>query len=330
MADVLNNYELINPFQNQNAGFSRWTIAEKGDRRYFLKEFMDPKYPDQDSLNENLRKTRIKECKEFEQAKLKLYKTINEVSDGNLVRIMEFFRADSHYYMATEWIEQTGMSFHEIARMSMKDRLLLCRTAAHSLAALHSVRIAHSDIKDTNVLVHRSKGGKAVAKIIDLDSSFFEYNPPNNEDDLGGDQVYLSPEACLFFCGKDVHLTCKMDVFAMGLLFHQYMTGELPYFDKNEYDYAHEAVLDDIVLKADTADIPPIVGGIIENMLLKDAEKRAGALEVYNRLTEYYERLYPSKATGTVYRSNPERERASTAPGKLKMSSDFFRQGGEL
>ncbi len=25
MAEIINHYELIRPFQNQNAGFSRWT-----------------------------------------------------------------------------------------------------------------------------------------------------------------------------------------------------------------------------------------------------------------------------------------------------------------
>ena len=329
MSDVINKYLLMDPFQNKNAGFSRWTTAKKGSRFYFIKEFMDPKYPDENSLSDALRDNRIRECKEFEKHKIKLYSTINEASDGNLVRIAEFFRVDSHYYMTTEWIDHDGMDFENIARMDMKDKLLLCRTAAHSLAALHSVRIAHSDIKDTNVLVHRSPGGKAVAKIIDVDCGFFEDDPPENEDELGGDQVYLSPEACLFFCGEDVHLTCKMDVFAMGLLFHQYLTGELPYFDKKEYDYAHEAVLDDVVLMADPACIPPKVGEIIENMLLLDAEKRISAQEVFDQLTEYYKNQYPTKTAGTAFGPKSDTKQ-QVKKGKLKISKDFFKKADNL
>lgn len=330
MADMINNYELLEPFQNQNAGFSRWTTAFKNGKRYFLKEFMDPKYPDQESLKENLRRTRIKECEAFEVAKRNLYTAINKASDGNLTRITEFFRADSRYYLATEWIDQDSLKFSQIAGMSLKDKLLLCRTAAHSLAALHSEKIAHSDIKETNVLVRLSKGGKPVAKIIDFDSSFFEYSPPDNEDELGGDQVYLSPEACMFFCGEDVNLTCKMDVFALGLLFHQYMTGELPYFDKNEYDYAHEAVLDDVILRADTADIPAPMGRIIEGMLLADPEKRSSASDVYIHLTEFYKQQFPSESIGKGYRVEHRSASTGTGSSKLKMGKEFFKQAGDL
>ena len=330
MADAINNYELLEPFQNQNAGFSRWTIAVKGAKKYFLKEFIDPKYPDQDSLKENLRKTRIKECEQFEARKHHLYSTINTISDGNLMRISEFFRADSRYYLATEWIDQGNMSFAQIAEMNMKDKLLLCRIAAHSLSILHSAKIAHSDIKETNVLVRLSKGGKPVAKIIDFDCSFFEDNPPKNEDDLGGDQVYLSPEACMFFCGEDVRLSCKMDVFALGLLFHQYWTGDFPYYDKNEYDYAHEAVLDDVVLKADTADIPVPVGRIIERMLLADPEKRSSMSEVYDSLTEFYKQNFPMDSTGKGYVIEPNTEKSRPGSSKLKIGKEFFKQGGDL
>ena len=318
MAYEINNYELMAPFQNQNAGFSRWTKAKKEGRIYFIKEFMDPKYPDQNSLKESLRKSRIKECEAFETEKRNLYTTVNSISDGNLVGVEEFFRGDSRYYMVTPWMDNCGLSFADIAKKDLKDKLLLCRTAAHCLQALHSARIVHSDIKETNVIVHETAGKKLVAKIIDFDSSFFENNPPDNEDDLGGDQVYLSPEACLFFCGEDVKLTCKMDVFALGLLFHQYLTGELPYFDKNEYDYAHEAVLDDVVLKADTADIKLPIREVIDKMLLKDVEKRISSAEVYEKLTKYYKEQYPFESTG------------GSNSGRLRMSSDFFSPAGDL
>ena len=37
MEDVINGYALEAPFQNKNAGFSRWTFAKKGDERFFIK-----------------------------------------------------------------------------------------------------------------------------------------------------------------------------------------------------------------------------------------------------------------------------------------------------
>ena len=202
MGEMINKYELLNPFQSRNAGFSRWTLAKKGERLFFLKELIDPKYPDEELLSESIRAGRIKECEKFEKEKSRLYSAINTASDGNLVRLIEFFRVDSRYYVSSYWIDQANINLKRIARMDLKDKLLLCRTAVHSLAALHEQRIVHADIKDTNVLIHKTKNESLVTKIVDFDCSFFEDTPPDNEDDLGGDQVYLSPEACLFCVGK--------------------------------------------------------------------------------------------------------------------------------
>lgn len=331
MADILNNYRLLEPFKGQDAGFSRWTTAAKNGTTYFLKEFLDPKYPDY-RLDESLRKTRIRECEAFEVEKRKLYSAINKASDGNLVRIAEFFRVDSHYYISMEWINKEALRPDDIAKMDMKDKLLLCRTAAHSLAALHSMNIAHSDIKETNVLVHRSVGGKPIAKIIDFDCSFFVESPPFNEDELGGDQVYLSPEACMFFCGEDIKLTCKMDIFALGLLFHQYITGRMPYFDKSAYDYAHEAVLDGNILEADQASVPAPVKKIIDRMLLNDPEERISAAEAYRQLTVYYSSFikrydaYSDNTKSSSARKGP----ADIDSSKYKDPGDYFKPAGEL
>lgn len=330
MAELINGYELLKPFQNQDAGFSRWTMAFKNAEMFFLKEFISPKYPDQSTLTDNLRNTRIKECKTFEEEKSRLFREINKASDGNLVRITEFFRADARYYLTTEWIKGERLSFTQISRMDMQDKLILCMTAAHALAGLHAANIAHSDIKETNVLVRRTALGKPVAKIIDFGCSFFVDDPPMDEDDLGGDQVYLSPEACLFFNGEEVRLSGKMDVFALGLLFHQYMTGDLPYFDKSEYDYAHEAVLDGYTLRADTADIPFTIGAIIEKMLLQDPEDRISMQEVYFLLSAYYKKMYKGEDTESWRPEDIRAEKPTVRSSKLKMSKDFFQSGGDL
>lgn len=337
MGEMINKYELLNPFQSRNAGFSRWTLAKKGERLFFLKELIDPKYPDEELLSESIRAGRIKECEKFEKEKSRLYSAINTASDGNLVRLIEFFRVDSRYYVSSYWIDQAVIDLKRIARMDLKDKLLLCRTAVHSLAALHEQRIVHADIKDTNVLIHKTKNESLVTKIVDFDCSFFEDTPPDNEDDLGGDQVYLSPEACLFLCGEEVELTCKMDVFALGILLHQFLTGDIPYFDSEKYDYAHEAVLDDVILKADTADIPLPVRRIIENMLLKDPQKRISAKEVYFLLTSFYNQTYPvsrpliekEEVEISTKPSDMDKE-TKTSSSRLRMSKEFFQKPGDL
>lgn len=284
MGEVINGYDLIEPLQNRDAGFSRWTYAVKDGKLYFLKEFMDPVYPAADSLSEKLRKQRIQDCEEYEEEKRNIYETVNRASDGNLVRVFEFFRYDSHYYISTLKIDPLEISFEEIAALPLDMRLLLCGTVAHSIMELHRAGIVHADLKASNVLLQRTETGQIAGKIIDFDCSFSENKPPEEEGALGGDQVYLAPEACQFLCGDDVSLTSKMDVFALGLLFHQYLTGSLPEFDHSEYDYAHEAVLDGQELFV-SEELSKEIRGLIRQMLLGDPEKRCSSEKVFRELS---------------------------------------------
>ena len=326
MGEIVNGYDLIEPFQSRNAGFSRWTYARQAGRVYFLKEFMDPVYPEDDTLSETLRKRRVDDCKAFEEKKKRLYEAVNRASDGNSVRICEFFRWDSRYYISNNWIEGDKISLHDLSGLPMIDRLILCRSLSHSLMCLHDETVVHSDIKETNVLLKRTRNGKLTGKVIDFDCSFLEAEPPESEDDLGGDQIYLAPEACLFMCGYEAKLTCKMDVFSTGLLFHQYLTGELPYFDHSQYDYAHEAVLDDQVLVVSTS-LPKWIREIIQSMLEGDQEKRISMREVYQSFGKFFgdtseePSSVPSIARGPYIPVN-------TTPSKP--GNGFFNPAGDL
>lgn len=290
MEDSMNGYRLLEPFQNRNAGFSRWTSAQSKGKIYFLKEFMNPVYPDEETLDEKMVRERVKTCLKYEEKKRRLYEMIDIVSDGNLISIQEFFRYSSHYYIATEFIESEMLTFKEIAVLPLVDKLLLCSTIAHGISRLHQAHIVHADIKKENILLKRSVTGKIIAKVIDFDCSFFENIQPESGEELGGDMVYLAPEACRFICGEKVDITTKIDVFALGILFHQYFTGELPYYDKENYFYAHEAVLDGGKLEVSDK-IPKQYKDVIVRMLEPEPLQRIDMKEVFqifsgNKITE--------------------------------------------
>ena len=295
--EFINDYELLQPLQNQDAGFSRWTFAMRDGQKYFLKEFMDPIYPTDPNLSEELRQSRIRECRVFEAKRKRLYQAVDDASDGNAVRIIDFFRHGSRYYIATPCIVKAQISFDRIVQLPLYQRALLCRSMAHTVKRLHKLHFVHSDIKETNIILCPARNGNLTTKLIDFDASFFEDDPPVNEDELGGDQVYLSPEACRFFCGEEVQLTCAMDVFSLGLLFHQYLTGKLPEFDTREYFYAHEAVLDGQELKV-SEQLDPRLRDMLQRMLRCDPEQRCTVEEVYRILGDFID-LDPCK-TGRV------------------------------
>lgn len=279
MSESMNGYVLLKPFQIQNAGFSRWTVAEKRGRKYFLKEFLDPVYPVESTLADSLKEKIIRGCLETEKEKIRLYEAINTASAGNLVRINEYFRCDTHYYITMDYIPHESVDYRTF---SFEARLLLCRSIAYALARLHEAHVVHADIKADNVLLKKN-GSELIGKIIDFDNAFFEETPPHDESEINGDQIYLAPETCRLMFGEDIRLDRKIDVFAAGLLFHQYLSGSLPDFDHREFDYPHEALLDGQKLIV-SAELPRGLRDLFAFMLDAEPENRPEMIDVFRYL----------------------------------------------
>lgn len=164
----------------------------------------------------------------------------------------------------------------------MKRRI--CTVIAHSVAQLHKCGFVHADIKHANIMLVPTRANKLTAKLIDYDAGFFEYDPPAHPEEIHGDQVYFSPEAWKTFLGEEVQLTCKLDVFALGILFHQYLSGKLPGYDEEKYSCAGEAVAAGEKLSL-SLDIPADLRRVICQMLAADPCERLSAQQVFNYLT---------------------------------------------
>ena len=317
MGEIINGFELIEPLQNKDAGFSRWTFARRNGRVFFLKEFLDPVYPVSPEIGERQMQARIMACRDFEKKSGACYRAINEASDGNAVRIEAFFRWGSHYYVAMERVRSAGLKIGDIAALPPEQRIGLCRNVAHSICGLHERGVVHADLKDENVLIKRTKMGTLTAKIIDFDCSFLENYPPESEDEFSGDQIYLAPEACLFLCGeKDVPLTSGLDVFSLGILFHQYLTGSFPGYDSSEYSYLHEAVLDGKPAEISDEIGDPALRIMLQKMLQADPAERCSMREVLRVLMAPEVREYLAQQS---------REKENRAAG-----SAWFNVAGDL
>lgn len=285
--EIINGYELLEPLKNKNAGFSRWTFAKKDGTEWFLKEFLDPVFPTDSKIGATQLFVRRQACRDFEKKRIDLYTAVNSSSDGNIIRVQEFFRHGSRYYITMERVPGEPISIPRLMHLPMGVRMQLCRVIAHSVACLHEKRIVHSDIKDRNIMIKKTAMQTFTAKIIDFDCSFLEDVPPQRESELGGDQIYLSPEACLFLCGEETKLTTKMDVFSLGILFHQYLTGYVPWYDTGEFDYLHEAVLEGA--KAGVSEkVPAEWRPVIEQMLIGDPEQRCSIEDVCRKIIPGY------------------------------------------
>ena len=231
------------PFTNTNAGFARWAFARKDGKEYFIKEFLSPVCP-RPSSNLSLETIQRKQaiCDAFYKNKLRLYNAINQASTGNIVTIRAFFFHDTKYYVVTDRVNTANYSIKQIAAMDRAAKLLLLKVLSYSLLSLHTNKVIHADLKPTNILAKHTEAKCITVKLIDFDGSYLLGEQPQSEE-IQGDLVYYAPETYRAIVGEEIMLTPKVDVFTLGLLFHQYYVGTLPCFPK-DYSYAYEAVLD--------------------------------------------------------------------------------------
>ncbi|MCS6820435.1 MAG: protein kinase [Microscillaceae bacterium] len=293
--DVINGYYILKDFSTTGGGLSKWSFARKGGKEYFIKEFLAPKYPTPDAPgSEQSKERKRQECEKFEKHHQALMKQVNEKcgTGGNLVFTIDFFRVNSKYYKVTEKVDVTSLSIPEIAALPLTKRIIILKTIAHSLSILHKADIVHGDLKPDNILIKQTKLHSFTSKLIDFDNSYFSTQPPEIIDDLVGDMVFYSPELAQYI-KKDPtiqpqDLTTKSDIFALGLIYSLYLTGELPFFDKEKYNYACIAVLSGqtLTLHDPTHTIPKELIQLINRMLLKDYHLRPSIEEVFNLLKE--------------------------------------------
>lgn len=278
----INGYLISKPLTSDNSGFSKWGFGTKDDKEFFIKEFLNPVYPsDSVKLSDDIRKRKISQCMEWYEEKKRIYDMIVDSQTGNLVVPLAFFRNDSHFYLVTDKIEKSSLDYKTICKFALSRKLVLLKVLTNCFVKLSENNVVHADIKPDNLLIKETKNGFFTIKVIDFDASYLVDNPPFGEE-IQGDPVYYAPETFLAIMEEPVKLTSKVDVFGLGIIFHQILCGEMPEFDK-EYDYIYEAVLNDSDVKINSI-IPENLKNLILNMLKKDSDDRYSFEKIFNEI----------------------------------------------
>ena len=182
-------------------------------------------------------------------------------------------------------------------------------------------------------MIKRTETKNYTTKLIDFDNSFLSGNPPSDLEEVVGDMVYYSPELGRYVQGdteiKPDYLQLKSDIFALGLIYSQYLTGKMPNFDQKRYNYPYLAVYNGVRLTVKDRGLPPKLAEFIDTMLLENPNDRPNIDIVFEQLQQkdFLEHESPEPA---ISGSSPEPAISGSSPEPATSGSSGSRLKGTL
>ncbi|MEY9214032.1 serine/threonine protein kinase [Thermobifida halotolerans] len=182
-------------------------------------------------------------------------------------------------YLAMQFVEGhlLGDVIAEEAPLPVSWAAAIAAQLASILSAAHERALVHRDLKPSNVILCPDGSVKlldfGIAAVLDAKTRLTRGATP-------GTPLYMAPEQI-----EDRPATPRSDLYALGCLLHELLTGEPPFtgtLPSVTYQHVHTAPEP---LDALRDDVPEALTGLVAELLAKRPEDRpADAREVYGRL----------------------------------------------
>ena len=205
-----------------------------------------------------------------------------QVTDRNVIRIFDLGEAGGVRFITMEYVE--GQSLHQIlqkqGKLPVPEAMEIMRQMLTGLQAAHREGVIHRDLKPGNIM--RDRQGRVVVMDFGLARSLAGDGMTRTGTMLGT-MEYMSPEQA-----QAKELDARSDVFTVGLICYELLTGKTPYHADSVVASLLKRVQERAVPPSDwDATIPQPVSELISKCLERDpAERWQSAQEVLDRIEE--------------------------------------------
>jgi len=148
----------------------------------------------------------------------------HQVTHKNVVRIYDLGDADGIKFITMEYIEGQDLRSLIVQQKIFppEEAVEIMRQVCRALEAAHAVGVIHRDLKPQNIM--RDKQGRVVVMDFGLARLLDSHDGMTQTGAIVGTMEYMSPEQ-----GLGMPLDERSDLFAVGLIFYELLTGKMPY-----------------------------------------------------------------------------------------------------
>ncbi len=190
-----------------------------------------------------------------------------KLSHPHIAAIYDAVADDDASYIVMEYVD--GTTLEQYARhdqlLPVKKILEIAYKCARALDYASKQGVIHRDIKPANILL----AGEADIKISDFGAALTLASQTTQVSGVGS-PAYMSPEQV-----KEQPLTHQTDIFSLGVVMYQLLTGRLPFQGTNNYSMIYQIInTDPTPPSRQRPGIPGNVDAIVMRALSKNTENR--------------------------------------------------------
>ncbi len=207
-------------------------------------------------------------------------RAIARIEHPNVVSVVDYDVVDGKPFIVMDYIDGTDLG--EFVKRDFPNGMpiqifsRLFGQMCDAMEAVHAEGIVHRDLKPSNIMVQQTKRGPVV-KILDFGLVHIAHGQLETTrlkltgtGQLMGTPMYMAPEQC-----RDQEITSQTDIYALGLLGYEMLTGLPPFHGFNFFELIKKQVKDPPEpLKSKREDIPDNIAAGIEKALSKPANER--------------------------------------------------------
>ncbi|MGM9835028.1 MAG: Stk1 family PASTA domain-containing Ser/Thr kinase [Bacilli bacterium] len=204
----------------------------------------------------------------------------SSLSHPNIVEVYDVGEDNGQFYIVMEYIE--GKQLKDVLRkrgkLTISEVIDIMQQIADGLSVAHDSYIIHRDIKPQNIMILEN----GLVKITDFGIAMaMNGTQLTQTNSVMGSVHYLPPEQA-----NGSGSTLKSDIYSMGILMYELLTGKLPYRGENAVEIALKHLKEPLPsIRDEIPDIPQSVENVILKASAKNPKNRySDAREMYEDL----------------------------------------------